>query len=280
MGKKGTFTLDRWGAFEPAHSPCASKGPWYYVDTEGIVVDFLTDEKAAQSLLPPDLEVAEPASAFVAIVYNNWSTIGAYGEAYLGINCTFKGEPCTFIPAVYTTGVASRIIAREVYGCGKKTAERIEVTNHADGDIQALMEIKQGDRAAVIVMRPAENVSAEALGPHQFIPLIFLKTFPDPEGGDTPLSAQLISQPYPMQPHVDAAGRSIIYSGPGHLVFGWPSDLQVPILGGLSFKFCRFDSVLEYGKVLKTYTAAEFAAAKKAAKPGQATAKPRAKKKR
>ena len=268
MSKMGTFTLDKWGAFEPVHDSCVSKGPWYYVDTEGIIVDFETDADMAQSLLPPELELVEPATAFVAIVYNNWSTIGPYGEAYMGITCKWQDEVCCFIPSVYTTGVASRVIAREVFGCGKKTSERIEVTHHDDGEIRAIMEIKQGDRAATLVMRPAKNEPVEALGQHQLVPLLFLKTFPDPEGGDTPALAQLISQPYPMYPQVDAQGNAMVFSGPGHLQFGWPSDLQLPILGNVSYKFSRFDSMLEYGKVLKTYTPEEFEAARGAAIAG------------
>ena len=272
MSKMGTFTLDKWGSFEPVHDSCASKGPWYYVDTEGIIIDFETDEDVARGLLPPELELVEPATAFVAIVDNHWSTMGAYGEAYMGIACKWQGETCCFIPAVYTTGVASRVVAREVYGCGKKTAERIEVTHHEDGDIQAIMEIKKGDRAACLVMRPATNEPVEALGQHQLVPLLFLKTFPDPEGGDIPALAQLISQPYPMHPHVDAQGYAMVYSGPGHLEFGWPSDLQLPIRGVPTYKFSRFDSVLEYGKILKTYTSEEFEAARAEASAGNVQA--------
>ena len=272
MGKMGTLTLDKWGPFSPVHDSCASKGPWYYINTEGIIIDFETDEDAARSLMPPDLELVEPATAFVSIVDNHWTTLGPYGEAYMGIMCKWQGEVCCYIPAVYTTGVASRVVAREIVGCGKKTAERIEVTQHADGDIQAIMEIKNGDRAACVVMRPATTEPIEALGAHQSIPMIFLKTFPDPEGGDRPALAQLISQPYPVHPHVDAQGRAMVYSGPGHLAFGWPSDLQLPIRGVPSFKFSRYDSVLEYPKILKTYTPEEFEAAEAEASAGNVQA--------
>jgi len=250
MAKKGRLTPDRWGPFMPVHSPLSQKGPWHYRDTECVVIEFATDAEACLDVLPSDLELFEPATAFMVIETNHWTTIGPYSEVYNGILCTWKGELHAYVPAVYVTGENSQILGREVYGFGKKRAHRIELISHDDGQVEAIMEVKPGDRALRALVRTARNEPASAIGT---LPLICLRVIPDAEGGDKPALAQLISVLFSAAPLIGSDGKAEVYSGPGHMQFDSPSDAQLPITQILSCKYAHFNADLPYGKVLKTY---------------------------
>ena len=120
MAKTGRLTPDKWGPFAPAQNSIAQRGPWLYRDTETVMVEFLTDEDSALDLMPPELELVEPATAFMVIETNHWTTIGPYGEVYNGILCNWQGELHAYVPGVYVTGEGSQIVGREVWGFGKK----------------------------------------------------------------------------------------------------------------------------------------------------------------
>jgi acetoacetate decarboxylase len=250
MAKKGRLTPDQWGAFMPVHSPLSQKGPWHYRDTECVVIEFATDAEACLDLLPSDLELFEPATAFMVIETNHWTTLGPYSEVYAGILCTWKGELHAYVPAVYVTGENSQIIGREVYGFGKKRAHRIELIRHQDGQIEAIMEVKPGDRALRALVRTARNEPASAIGT---LPLICLRVVPDAEGGDKPALAQLVSVLFSAAPLVGSDGKAEVYSGPGYMEFGSPSDAQMPLTKILACKYAHFNADLPYGKVLKTF---------------------------
>lgn len=262
MTKFGRLTPDKWGAFMPAHNSIAQKGPYYYRDTETVIIEWATDEDAVLDIMPAELQLYEPATAFMVIETNHWTTIGPYSEVYNGILCTWKGELYAYVPGVYVTGEASQIVGREIYGFGKKRAQRIEVISHNDGQVEAVMDVKPGDRAVRAMMRPARNEPAEAIGA---LPLICLRIIPDAEGGDRPALAQLVSVLFKANPLVGSDGKAEVYSGTGTLQFDVPSDAMLPIKELHSFKYAHFHADLPYGKVLKTYTDAELGAVRSAA---------------
>lgn len=255
MAKFGKLTPAQWGPFMPAHNSLSQTGPWHYRDTECVLVEFATDPDYAASLLPSDLELFEPATAFMVIETNHWTTLGPYSEVYNGILCLWKGELHAYVPGVYVTGENSQILGREVFGFGKKRAHRIEVIRHQDGQVEAVMDVKPNDGALRALVRTARNEPASAVGT---LPLICLRIIPDAEGGRKPALAQLISVLFTANPLIGSDGKAEVYSGPGHMQFGCPSDAQLPIVSPLSFKYARFNADLPYGKVLKTYTDAEF----------------------
>ena len=255
MAKNGRLTPDKWGPFTPAQNSIAQRGPWLYRDTETVMVEFLTDEDSALDLMPPELELVEPATAFMVIETNHWTTIGPYGEVYNGILCNWQGELHAYVPGVYVTGEGSQIVGREVWGFGKKRAQRIELISHGDGQVEALMEIKPGDQALRALMRPAVNEPAEAVAA---LPLVVLRIVPDVEGSEIPALAQLNSVTFAANPLIGTDGKAEVYSGPGTMQFGSPSDVQLPIKEILSCKYMHFNADLPYGKVLKTYTEDEL----------------------
>lgn len=255
MASQGLFTPDQWGPFMPVHNPLSQKGPWLYRDTECVVIEFATDPEAALAVLPSDLELFEPATAFMVIETNHWTTLGPYSEVYNGILCNWKGQLHAYVPGVYVTGENSQILGREVYGFGKKRAHRIELIRHQDGQVEALMEIKPGDRALRALVRTARNEPADAVGT---LPLICLRVVPDAEGGDVPALAQLISVLFAANPIIGSDGKAEVYSGPGYMQLDGPSDVNLPIVKLLGAKYAHFNADLPYGKVLKTFTAADF----------------------
>lgn len=255
MAKYGKLTPDKWGGFMPVHNSLSHRGPWLYRDTECVVVEFLTDAEYALSILPSDLELVEPATAFMVIETNHWTTLGPYSEVYNGILCMWKGELHAYVPGVYVTGENSQILGREVYGFGKKRAHRIKLLRHQDGQVEAIVEVKPGDRALRALVRTAVNEPASAVGT---LPLICLRVIPDPEGGRKPSLAQLVSVLFTANPIIGSDGRAEVYSGPGEMEFGCASDARLPVHKLLGFKYAHFNAELPYGKVLKTFSPEEL----------------------
>lgn len=255
MGRTGRLKPNQWGPFTPAHNPLALKGPWYYRNTEMVMVEFETDPDAILDILPSDLELFEPATGFMVIERNHWTTIGPYTEVYLGLMCLWQGQPHAYVPGVYVTGESSQIVGREVYGFGKKRAHRIELVKHDDGAVEALMEVRAGDRSLRAVMRPHANEAADSLG---VVPLVVLRIVPDAEGGDVPALAQLVSVTFKANPVMGSDGKAEMFSGPGFLHLEDPSDVQTPVRKIHRCVYARFDADLPYGKVLKTYSDREL----------------------
>jgi acetoacetate decarboxylase len=251
MARKGLLTPEKWGPFMPVHNSLSAKGPWLYRDTECVVIEFLTDADYALNVLPSDLELYEPATAFIVIETNHWTTLGPYSEVYNGILCNWKGQLHAYVPGVYVTGENSQILGRETFGFGKKRAHRIELISHQDGQVEAVVEVKPGDRAVRALVRTAKNEPANAVGT---LPLICLRVIPDAEGSARPAQAQLVSVLFAANPLIGSDGKAEVYSGPGTLTFGCESDAQLPIQSILSCKYAHFNADLPYGKVLKTYS--------------------------
>lgn len=256
MTKKlnGRLTTDKWGKSMPAHNSDEG-GPYYYRDTECVMVEFTTDIDFALDLMPPELVILEPATAFMVIETNHWTTIGPYSEAYVGILCMYEGEVYGYVPGVYVTGEGSQIQGREIYGFGKKQAHNIELKSHKDGTVEAIVEVKEGSNNLRAIMSPSINLPADAL---TALPLICLKIVPDIAGGDVPALAQLTTVTFVANALIGTDGKAEVYGGTGTMNMYDHSDLQLPINEVTGCMYCRFNADLPYGSVLKTYTEKDF----------------------
>jgi acetoacetate decarboxylase len=248
--KYGRLQPEDWGPFMPAHNSTSDRGPWYYRDTESVVIQFLLDEDAALDVLPSDLELVEPASGFIVIETNHRTTLGPYSEVYNAILCTYGGETYGYVPGVYVTAENSLVVGRETYGFGKKLAHRIELTHIGNGTVEAAVDVLPGDGAVRATIRPSTNLPPEALAS---LPLICLRIVPDAEGGDKPALAQLVSVLFEANPVVGSDGKAEVYGGRTHLEYGAPSDVNVPFTDIVDAVYARFHADLPYGKVLKTF---------------------------
>ena len=251
MAKMGRLTPDKWGTTMPAHNPSYKKGPWYYRDTRAVVVTYVTDEDAALDLLPAELELIEPATAFMVIEFNHFSTSGGpYGEVYTGVLCMYEGQVYGYTNAVYVTTENALIMGREIWGFGKKLAHRIELIQHGTGEIEAVVEVKPGHIAARAFLLPDTNLPASAL---EALPLAVLKVIPDVEGSDIPAVAQLNSVLFTGVPYQGPDGKAELYSGSATLEVDRISDVNLPVLQIVDAKYMRVTADLPYGKILKTY---------------------------
>lgn len=251
MAKMGRLTPDKWGNTMPAHNPSYKKGPWYYRDTEAIILTYLTDENAALDILPSDMELIEPATAFMVIEINHFSTSGGpYGEVYTGILAQYQGQVYGFTNAVYVTTENALVCGREVWGFGKKLAHRIELIKHGTGEIEGVVETKPGHIAAKTFFLPTSNLPASAMGA---LPLALLKIIPDVRGGDRPAVAQLNSVLFAGVPHKGPDGKDELYGGTATLDVDRISDVNLPVLKVIDAKYSRMTADLPYGSILKEY---------------------------
>jgi acetoacetate decarboxylase len=249
--KFGRLTPDQWGTTMPAHSPSYRKGPWYYRDTEAIMITYLTDENAALDILPSELELLQPATAFMVLEVNHFSTSGGpYGEVYTGVLCTFEGQLYGYTNAVYVTTENALIAGREIWGFGKKLAHRIELRQLGTGEVEGVVEVSEGNIVAKAAVLPHINEPASVM---QDLPLAVLKVIPDVEGGDKPAVAQLNSVLFKGVPHKGPDGKDEVYSGPARLEVSQHSDVNLPVLEIVDAKYLRMTADLPYGKILKSY---------------------------
>ncbi len=250
--KFGRLTPDQWGTTMPAHKPSYKKGPWFYRDTEALMITYLTDENAALDVLPSDLELIQPATAFMVLEFNHFSTSGGpYGEVYTGILCQFEGQVYGYTNAVYVTTENALVAGREIWGFGKKMAHRIELIRHGTGEIEGVVETKPGHIAAKTFFLPDSNLSADVL---EEMPLAVLKIIPGVEG-EEPDVAKLNCVSFGGPPHKGPDGKDEVYGGEATLEVDNISDVNLPVLQVVDAKYIRMTADLPYGKTLIDYKA-------------------------
>ncbi len=251
QSKFGRLSPDKWGETMPAHSASYTRGPWYYRDTEAIMLTYLTDEDAALDILPSDLELVQPATAFMVLEINNITNSGGpYGEVYTGILAMFEGQVYGYTNAVYVTTENALTQGREIWGFGKKMGHSIQINRLGTGEVEGVVEVHDGFVAARTIMRPERNESASIL---EELPLAVLKVIPDVAGGAKPAIAQLNSVSFTGVPHKGPDGKDELYSGSAQMEVSPMSDLNLPVLQMVDAKYMRMTADLPYGKVLKTY---------------------------
>lgn len=252
MPKFGRLSMDRWGTSMPIHSPLAATiGPRLYRETEALVVTYLTDEETVLDILPEDLELLEPATAYAVLETNHKMSTGPYSEVYTAIMCKWRDQVMAYSNAVYVTGESAQINGRETLGFGKKRAHHIELISHPTGHVEAVMEVTPGVTAMSVMAHPTVRVTE---GAGESIPIVTLKVIPDAEGGAKPALAQLISVSVEVIPHVGSDGNAEVYSGPASIRYGADSDANLPVKEVLSCLYSTFSVDLGYGTILKTYS--------------------------
>lgn len=249
--KFGRLTPEDFAEAMPVTHPLFPRAPYFYRNSKGLTFVYHIDEEEALSRLPADLELVEPATAVLIIAENEFSTVaGQYSECYLNILCRFKGEEMLYSSNLFETAETAQIIGREIYGFPKKLCDKIEFTTTGAGEVRATVDLVDGHRLVTAVMRPVKN---EPIDDYKDTPLVVLKIIPDAEGSRTPSLAQLVKVCVDTRPIVSSDGRAEYFSGPGHLHFDQPSELSIPVRQMVSCTLMRWDCVLPYGEILKTY---------------------------
>jgi|SRR5882757_236701 len=235
----------------PVTHPLYPRAPYYYRNSKGLTFVYHIDAEEALSRLPMDLELVQPATAVLVIAENEFSTVaGKYSECYLNILCRYKGEEMLYSSNLFETAENAQIIGREIYGFPKKLCQKIEFTTTGTGDVCVTVDRSPDYRLLTAIMRPVDNQPLESF---KDMPLVVLKIIPDASGSRKPSLAQLVKVCVKTSPIVSSDGRAEIFTGPGQIHFDKPSEIAVPVVKMLSCTLMRWDCVLPYGEILKTY---------------------------
>ncbi|RTZ90457.1 MAG: hypothetical protein DSY91_06405 [Deltaproteobacteria bacterium] len=111
--------------------------PWFWKDSDFVIIDFLSTAKAAAAFLPegvttfpiPDL----PGYSLVKHIwaYYRKSSVGPYNELIIAIPCLYKGQMWLYVPLIYVTTDSAMSSGREIGGWPKKIADiRMERTGN------------------------------------------------------------------------------------------------------------------------------------------------------
>lgn len=246
MGLAGRLSKDKFGFAQPVDAPLYGKPPYYYKGAESMAFAYETDEEAAADLLPEGLELTSPATAQVSFINYPFSTLGPYGEAILGLMCTFEGQPRFYIAHIVLDTDSPFAAGREIWGYPKKLAH---ITLEMDGDlIIGTMERPTGNRICTGVMRPEEPIPTEPVVPGGGA--VSLRVIPSAEEGAEPSVAELIEVP----------GKSTTleaWKGPGFVEFNSHSTLdpwyKLSVKKMLGASYRKSDMILDYGKIIKRY---------------------------
>lgn len=246
MGLAGRLSKDKFGFAQPVDAPLYGKPPYYYKGAESMAFAYETDEEAAAELLPEGLELTSPATAHVSFICYPFSTLGPYGEAILGLACTWQGQPRSYVAHIVLDTDSPFAAGREIWGYPKKLAH---ITLDMDGDlIIGTMERPEGNRICTGVMRPEEPLPAGPVAPGGGS--VSLRVIPSAEEGAEPSVAELIDKP-------DQSTTLEAWRGPGFVEFNSHSTLdpwyKLSVKKILGASYRKFDMILDYGSIIKRY---------------------------
>ena len=93
MGVQGRLTKENMASTLPVDAPAYHKKPFYFKGARLLRFDYETEPESAARLVPEQLRLADPPSAFLLINAYPWSTLGPYREAVLGVNVLHEDRP-------------------------------------------------------------------------------------------------------------------------------------------------------------------------------------------
>lgn len=106
----------------PITNPSYPPGPYRFIDREFLVIRYRTDLSALQAVVPAPLEVAEPFVNYEFIRMPDSTGFGDYAESGQVIPVTYKGQPGSYVHAMYLNDGAPIDGGREIWGFPKKLA--------------------------------------------------------------------------------------------------------------------------------------------------------------
>jgi len=127
----GKLSLGKHPYSMPAVGPLytLSSQPWFWKDSDFVIIDYLTTAKAASVFLPegvttfpiPDL----PGYSLVKHIWAHYrkSSVGPYNELVIAIPCLYQGKMWLYVPLIYVTTDSAMSSGREVGGWPKKIAD-------------------------------------------------------------------------------------------------------------------------------------------------------------
>ncbi len=251
MANTGKMTKKSFGFSGPADAPLFQKPPFHYRGVESMIILYETEEEAALALLPEGLEIALPATVNINIFSAPFTTLGSYNSAMIRINCLWQGQPKGYVCYQIVTGDAAMAAGREIWGYPKKLGH-VKFTKE-NQMLTATVERPRAYRLCTASVRPEVPLDEKhiaSLSPTLRPPNVCLKIIPSPEEAEGCSIAQL----------VESGGSTRItelWQGTGSIHFDTPSPMdpwnKLVVKRVIGSYFSRYDTVLTYGSVLKTY---------------------------
>ena len=245
MGVRGRLTKENMASTLPVDAPAYHKKPFYFKGARLLRFDYETEPEAAARLVPEQLRLGDPPSAFLLINAYPWSTLGPYREAVLGVNVLHEDRPLHYITHLMLDSDVPILAGRELYGFPKKMGV-IEFAQQ-DDVVAAYVERPKGIRICSGVFRPESPVDP----PPDGTPLqtCALRVIPSPEKGRDHSLVELIQTDMIL-------GSVEVWTGTGSCHFPGISVLDpwhsLPVKCMVAAASLVADFVLPEGRVLET----------------------------
>ena len=243
MALKGKLTKAKMGTTMPVDAPVYHRKPFYFKRARLLRCDYETDAKAAAEIIPEQLSLADPPTAFLLINEYPWSTLGPYREAVLGVNVQFGKQPLHYLSHLMLDREVPVLAGRDIYGFPKKMG--VVEFFQQDDLLAGYVERPRGIRICSIVLRPEVPLDSPPDG--TALPTCGLRVIPSPEKDKDHSLVQLI--------HTDMTFSSVeIWAGTGNCHFTGASVLdpwhRLPVKSMLSATYLVGDFILGPGKIL------------------------------
>lgn len=106
----------------PLTNPAYPKGPYRFVNREYFIVTYRTDPNLLRAAIPAPLEFVEPLVKYEFIRMPDSTGFGDYTESGQVIPVRFRGQPGSYVHAMYLDCEAPIAGGRELWGFPKKLA--------------------------------------------------------------------------------------------------------------------------------------------------------------
>lgn len=228
--------------------------PFLYHRGEELIVPFDTEADAARALLPPGLELREPARGIVRMVRHEHSPFGVYSGAYLGLRVTWQEEILIYILMGIVDSYVSVLVGREVWGIPKKLGT---VNLGWSGEIlHGYAERPEGVRVLEVTAQLRDQLQTppgQERGPGG----VFLRNIPSPERDGRPV-VHLIKNEDPDSCEYPDGPGPLVWMANAHLTLSGSAQDPWDVLPILSVRPARYlkggTTLLNYGKILHDYS--------------------------
>jgi acetoacetate decarboxylase len=245
MGLKGKLSKAKMGTNMPVDAPAYANAPFHFKGSRFLRFDYETNADTAAELIPEQLQLPDPPTAFLLINDYPWSTFGPYKEAILGVNVLFGSQPLHYLSHLMLDSSCPILGGREIYGVPKKMGV-VELVQHEDV-MAGYVERPKGIRICSGVLRPEQPLDSPAAG--TALNACTLRVIPSPEKDKVHSLVELIQEDM-----ILSSGE--VWSGPGNCHFAGTSVLDpwhnLPVAKMISATYMVCDWTLSPGKILAT----------------------------
>jgi acetoacetate decarboxylase len=132
VGLQGKLTKETFGPSMPSYAPLYpsfGRDGWWWTDIDVVLIDYLTDAKAAAEWLPAECNLIgipmAPGQSAVKMLFANYrgGTLAPYREVIQNIPCLYKGELYLYVCQIWVDTDSAMASGRELGGFPKKIAK-------------------------------------------------------------------------------------------------------------------------------------------------------------